>query len=314
MGSLVDADGDTGAASSALDQFAAKLRELRIKAGMPKQRALMMRAGIGKTHLSRTLNGRTLPSWELTSKLVVALQGDIGEFRILWRAARHELDEAARRGREEAAAESARQTELIEQARAAAEGRSGRSRGSSAGAGPGRSGRGAARGRRPQRRGPSRRGCPPGRVRPVGGRRDDRDRTERVRPRDQDKQDEHAPVPGRTGAVRRRRFLVTAFAAPVVTAGAVALLVVPFLSSALTAPRTGTDPALVASCYRVTAKDVRVFKSAAGEDIWASWLLGTRFAVSGASPKGTRFSTVLANGQHGWVTSNPRWVTPDSCQ
>jgi hypothetical protein len=67
-----------------LETFAAALRDLRYRAGKPSYRELTNRTSFGRTVLSQALNGRAVPTWEVTRALVRALGGDEAEWRQRW--------------------------------------------------------------------------------------------------------------------------------------------------------------------------------------------------------------------------------------
>ncbi len=76
------------------------------------------------------------------------------------------------------------------------------------------------------------------------------------------------------------------------------------------ADSTATAAAWV--CKRVTAREVRVWKTAATTDpanTWGVWRTGTQFWTDGTDPPHNRYHTMLSNGGHGWVTSDSRYVT-----
>jgi hypothetical protein len=76
-----------------------------------------------------------------------------------------------------------------------------------------------------------------------------------------------------------------------------------------------TDPAAAVAdgrCMKVTAKDVRVFTDASGDQIWTRWTKETRFWAQPGAGTDTRQRTVLRNGSQGWVTSDARYVAPAS--
>jgi hypothetical protein len=65
-------------------------------------------------------------------------------------------------------------------------------------------------------------------------------------------------------------------------------------------------------CKRVTAREVRVWKTAATTDpnnSWGVWRTGTQFWTDATDPPYNRYHTILSNGGHAWVTSDPRYVT-----
>ncbi len=71
-----------------------------------------------------------------------------------------------------------------------------------------------------------------------------------------------------------------------------------------TAPATGIDGV----CMTVTARDVRVFASATGDEPWTTWKHGTRFWIDRAASSPRRYRTVLRDGRHGWVTNDKHFV------
>jgi hypothetical protein len=74
---------------------------------------------------------------------------------------------------------------------------------------------------------------------------------------------------------------------------------------------SGTAPAAgitADQCMKVTAKDLRVFTEAHGEQAWTRWTTGTRFWADPNASSPSRYRTTLHNGNQGWVTNNPQWV------
>jgi len=80
-------------------------------------------------------------------------------------------------------------------------------------------------------------------------------------------------------------------------------------------PSPGGHPTATAAawyCKRVTAREVRVWKTAATTDpnnSWGVWRTGTQFWTDATDPPYNRYHTILSNGGHAWVTSDPRYVT-----
>jgi hypothetical protein len=67
-----------------LTSFAARLQSLRRQAGEPSLREISRATGIAIGTLSQTFSGKTLPSWSVTEKLVIELNGDPFEWRQDW--------------------------------------------------------------------------------------------------------------------------------------------------------------------------------------------------------------------------------------
>ncbi|MFI6317760.1 helix-turn-helix domain-containing protein [Nonomuraea sp. NPDC050556] len=63
-------------------QFAAKLRELRLRAGLT-YRQLSERTGYSQSVLSEAASGRKLPTWQVTYAYVEACNGEVSQFRNL---------------------------------------------------------------------------------------------------------------------------------------------------------------------------------------------------------------------------------------
>jgi hypothetical protein len=66
------------------------------------------------------------------------------------------------------------------------------------------------------------------------------------------------------------------------------------------------------TCEAVTARDVRVFSSPTGDEVWTTWPRGTKFWVDHDAGSATRYRTVLRNGRHGWVTNDARYIEPST--
>lgn len=76
--------------AGALAEFAAGLRELRVRAGRPTYRTLALRAYYSPSTLSVAASGTVVPSREVTLALVSACGGDVEQWDRRWRAlARH---------------------------------------------------------------------------------------------------------------------------------------------------------------------------------------------------------------------------------
>ncbi|GAA3564510.1 NACHT domain-containing protein [Kribbella ginsengisoli] len=68
-------------------KFAAALRSLHLEAGKPSARAIALRAGdISHTSVNDTLTGKRIPSWAVVEKVIRGLDGDVSQFRELWKA------------------------------------------------------------------------------------------------------------------------------------------------------------------------------------------------------------------------------------
>jgi len=57
----------------------------------------------------------------------------------------------------------------------------------------------------------------------------------------------------------------------------------------------------------VTARTVRVFVAAHGDQTWTTWTAGTKFWAD-TETQNSRYRTPLHNGRDGWVTANPKYV------
>lgn len=117
-------------------------------------------------------------------------------------------------------------------------------------------------------------------------------------------------------AVRRRRWMWWVVPAAL---GVVAVVVVGALwwpgRSGPSSTAAGTSPAIDivgGACMQVTATDIRVFTDAHGEQTWTRWTHGTVFWIDPDSNTGHRYRTTLRDGRSGWVTSDPKFVTPAS--
>lgn len=71
-----------------MQEFAAELRTLHVRAGKPDFRTLGKLTGYGRTVLSQALSGVRLPTWQVAEALVTVLQGDVARLRRMWAAAR----------------------------------------------------------------------------------------------------------------------------------------------------------------------------------------------------------------------------------
>lgn len=79
-----------------------------------------------------------------------------------------------------------------------------------------------------------------------------------------------------------------------------------------TGPATDLGPALGlihSRCMQVTAHDVSVFTDSESKQTWTMWTTGTHFWADPDTNTLHRYRTTLRNGNHGWVTNNPRHVT-----
>lgn len=69
------------------------LRDLHLHAGEPSTRAIARRTrALSHDTVHRVLTGPGLPTWGPLELVVEALDGDVQAFRLLWIAARHEID------------------------------------------------------------------------------------------------------------------------------------------------------------------------------------------------------------------------------
>jgi hypothetical protein len=75
-------------ASEAIGEFAAALREIRIKAGEPTYQKLAKSCHYSKTTLARAASGRNLPSLDVTLAFVQACGGDVKEWQARWEEVR----------------------------------------------------------------------------------------------------------------------------------------------------------------------------------------------------------------------------------
>ncbi|MEH1130062.1 hypothetical protein [Micromonospora sp. CPCC 206061] len=87
-------DRDEAIADTSLKAFSTKLRHLYDQAGAPTQQTLATRARCSRTVVWQALNGKRLPSWDITERIVVELGGDATEWRSRWAAARRHRDTA----------------------------------------------------------------------------------------------------------------------------------------------------------------------------------------------------------------------------
>jgi len=79
-------------------EFGEAITALHLKAGAPSSRAVASRIGqVSHDTVNRTVKGRTIPSWPIAAKIVLALGGDLDEFRALWISAR---EKASKLGQE----------------------------------------------------------------------------------------------------------------------------------------------------------------------------------------------------------------------
>lgn len=70
------------------ERFTDAMRDLWQEANCPSTHALAVSAGVAKATAHSTLSGRTLPNWDLASKLITALGGDPDAYNHLWTEAR----------------------------------------------------------------------------------------------------------------------------------------------------------------------------------------------------------------------------------
>lgn len=64
------------------------LRSLHVNSGKPTIRELAKSTGYGKTTVSDALNGRVVPTWNVTKALVSAMGGDQADAQARWSAAK----------------------------------------------------------------------------------------------------------------------------------------------------------------------------------------------------------------------------------
>jgi hypothetical protein len=81
-----------------------------------------------------------------------------------------------------------------------------------------------------------------------------------------------------------------------------------------TGPATDLGPALGlihSRCMQVTADDVSVFTDSDSKhkQTWTTWTTGTHFWADPDPNTLHRYRTTLRNGNRGWVTNDPRYVT-----
>lgn len=69
-------------------QITEYLKLIHINSGKPTIRELAKTIGYGKTTVSDALNGRSLPTWDVTKALVSAMGGDQSEARVRWSASK----------------------------------------------------------------------------------------------------------------------------------------------------------------------------------------------------------------------------------
>ena len=69
-------------------QVAEYLKSLHVNSGKPTIRELARSTGYGKTTVSDALNGRAVPTWNVTEALVNAMGGDQADARARWSAAK----------------------------------------------------------------------------------------------------------------------------------------------------------------------------------------------------------------------------------
>jgi hypothetical protein len=70
-----------------------ELRQLHLLAGEPSMRAIARSTGaLSHDTVHRVLTGPGLPQWGPLELVVEALHGDVEAFRLLWVAARREMD------------------------------------------------------------------------------------------------------------------------------------------------------------------------------------------------------------------------------
>ena len=80
----------------------AALRDLRHRAGEPSSRAIAASAGnLSHTAVNQALRGSKVPTWPVLEKIVVALNGDIEEFRNYWIETLEPVEVAARKDESE---------------------------------------------------------------------------------------------------------------------------------------------------------------------------------------------------------------------
>jgi hypothetical protein len=68
-----------------LQRFAAGLRGLLAAAGFPSIRALARKVNYSHTILANAVNGKRLPTWDVTRAFVTACDGDVDEWERTWR-------------------------------------------------------------------------------------------------------------------------------------------------------------------------------------------------------------------------------------
>jgi hypothetical protein len=123
----------------------------------------------------------------------------------------------------------------------------------------------------------------------------------------------HKPLDPPSRWTARRLLLATALGLTLITVSLGVLIIIVATNSRESAdspPRPGASIAGTNLCMEVTARDIRVFASSHGQDTQAVWNWGTKFWAAPPTDKTpTRHRTALNNGQSGWVTANPQYVT-----
>jgi hypothetical protein len=114
---------------------------------------------------------------------------------------------------------------------------------------------------------------------------------------------------------RRRRALIAVGALLLVLATTAFVVVQLVRSDATDQQADSTAPAVGivgGACMTVSAQDVRVFTSATADEVWTTWVHGTKFWVDHDAGSANRYRTVLRNGRHGWVTNDRRYIQPST--
>ncbi len=273
------------AGRSSLREFAAGLQILYREAGKPDYRELRRRTGYGRTVLSEALNGSRLPTWPVTQALVQALDADPEVWRSRWAETCHALAADPR-----AAAAGSADEPTVALAGVATE--------------PGPGMPATAPGSSPP-------GHPPSPA-AAGGRR------------------WRWPVlsavvvglvlvamlaawaAARRGATDRQAAGPVASAPSAAPPSAAPTSRPPSAAPTRRAPAANDPGTGIANglCIRVIAKDVRVFTSAKGSKLAASWPKETRFWSDPQTNTHRRYRTVLRDGRPAWVTANPLYTAP----